>query len=377
MSLNIFLTACGAKTQVNLGIDEPVKPVDNMYTKEEKAYTDSGGAAAVVKTYTTPDGLCFVKVTEEYFDVTLQAESAAKLVSIGSRAFKGCMNLSVTIPVGVTLGGEAFNGVYKVTSLLADNADNSALISSYIGAVMNVSDTNITLSGRTLLKDGSWNTLCLPFSLTAGNIAASPLAGATIKELDNSADGTNLTDGTLTLKFKDATSIEAGKPYIVKWTTTGDAITDPTFRDPAFDNSTEAQANMTVTSYDQNVKFVGQWSPFTIGDTSNGTYDGDINEIIYVAAGNKIGYSSKARTLKSCRAHFWVKPNGTQQAASMINVDFGDGTSSITPNSSLTPNPSPKGEGSDYWYDMSGRKLSQQPTQKGLYIHNGRKVVIK
>ena len=301
----------------------------------------------------------------------------AKLVSIGSRAFKGCMNLSVTIPVGVTLGGEAFNGVYKVTSLLADNADNSALISSYIGAVMNVSDTNITLSGRTLLKDGSWNTLCLPFSLTAGNIAASPLAGATIKELDNSADGTNLTDGTLTLKFKDATSIEAGKPYIVKWTTTGDAITDPTFRDPAFDNSTEAQANMTVTSYDQNVKFVGQWSPFTIGDTSNGTYDGDINEIIYVAAGNKIGYSSKARTLKSCRAHFWVKPNGTQQAASMINVDFGDGTSSITPNSSLTPNPSPKGEGSDYWYDMSGRKLSQQPTQKGLYIHNGRKVVIK
>ena len=76
LSLNIFLTACGAKTQVNLGIDEPVKPVDNMYTKEEKAYTDSGGAAAVVKTYTTPDGLCFVKVTEEYFDVTLQAESA-------------------------------------------------------------------------------------------------------------------------------------------------------------------------------------------------------------------------------------------------------------------------------------------------------------
>ena len=29
------------------------------------------------------------------------------------------------------------------------------------------------------------------------------------------------------------------------------------------------------------------------------------------------------------------------------------------------------------WYDMSGRKLSAKPTQKGLYIHNGKKVIIK
>ena len=297
----------------------------------------------------------------------------AKLVSIGSRAFKDCTALSVTIPAGVTLGGEAFNGVYKVTSLLADNADNSALISSYIGAVMNVSDTNITLSGRTLLKDGSWNTLCLPFSLTAGNIAASPLAGATIKELDNSADGTNLTDGKLTLKFTDATEIEAGKPYIVKWTTTGDAITDPTFRDPAFDNSAEAQANRTVISYDQNVKFVGQWSPFTIGDISNGTYDGDINEILYVASGNKIGYSAKARTLKSCRAHFWVKPNNTNApAVNSINIDWGEGETTQITTTNFT-----NSTNSDEWYTLDGRKLNAKPNAKGVYINNGRKTVIK
>ena len=243
-----------------------------------------------------------------------------------------------------------------------------------------VSDTYITLSGRTLTKDGSWNTLCLPFSLTASNIAASPLAGATIKELDNSADGTNLTNGTLTLKFTDATEIEAGKPYIVKWETKGDAITNPTFRDPAFDNSTEAQANMTVTSYDQNVKFVGQWSPFTIGDTSNGTYDGDINEILYIASGNKIGYSSKARTLKSCRAHFWVKPNGTDApAVNTINVDFGDDVTGVTP--LLSPEgeegASPRGGLVGVWYTLSGTRLDKQPTQKGIYINNGKKVVVK
>jgi hypothetical protein len=44
---------------------------------------------------------------------------------------------------------------------------------------------------------------------------------------------------------------------------------------------------------------------------------------------------------------------------------------------SLTPNPSPKGEGSDYWYDMSGRKLDGKPNTKGVFIHGGRKVVLK
>jgi hypothetical protein len=36
---------------------------------------------------------------------------------------------------------------------------------------------------------------------------------------------------------------------------------------------------------------------------------------------------------------------------------------------SLTPNPSPTGEGSEYWYTLDGRKLSGKPTQKGLYIN--------
>ncbi len=29
------------------------------------------------------------------------------------------------------------------------------------------------------------------------------------------------------------------------------------------------------------------------------------------------------------------------------------------------------------WYDLNGRKLSAKPTAKGLYIHNGKKKVVK
>ena len=42
---------------------------------------------------------------------------------------------------------------------------------------------------------------------------------------------------------------------------------------------------------------------------------------------------------------------------------------------SLTPNPSPQGEGS--WYDLQGRKLEGKPTQKGIYINRNKKTFIK
>ena len=32
---------------------------------------------------------------------------------------------------------------------------------------------------------------------------------------------------------------------------------------------------------------------------------------------------------------------------------------------------------SDIWYDLNGRRLQSEPTQKGVYLHNGRKQVVK
>ncbi|MCR5435256.1 MAG: InlB B-repeat-containing protein [Bacteroidaceae bacterium] len=103
------------------------------------------------------------------------------------------------------------------TLTLANNTDNTTAIDEADGK-----PRNVTLDGRTLYKDGDWNTLCLPFDLSAAQIAASDLAGAKLMELDNTetlyeGHKTGLEDGTLYLNFTDATSIKAGKPYIVKW----------------------------------------------------------------------------------------------------------------------------------------------------------------
>jgi len=79
---------------------------------------------------------------------------------------------------------------------------------------------NLMLSGRTLYTDGDWNTLCLPFAVNS--FSGTPLDGFTVKELDTETayDGhvTGVEGTTLYLNFKDATRIEAGKPYIVKKT---------------------------------------------------------------------------------------------------------------------------------------------------------------
>ena len=251
---------------------------------------------------------------------------------------------------------------------LADNADNSSLIAT---AATSGETLDVTLVGRTLTKDGYWNTLCLPFSLTAEQIAASPLAGATIKTMDNSNTGTSLSDaGALTLKFNTVDAIEAGKPYIVKWETTGDNIVNPTFSNVTISSTTPTP----VENYDQKVTFVGQYSPFSIvaNDALLGDNQGHKNEIIMMATQNNLGYSQTTRQLKCFRCHFYVPANDGELSARSIVVDFGDGETTeigtINNNRETIAN---------QWYTLDGRKLTGKPTTKGVYIHNGRKEVVR
>ena len=141
----------------------------------------------------------------------------------------------------------------------------------------------VTLKDRTLYKDGDWNTLCLPFSMDAEQIAASPLAGATMMELD--ADNSNLTDGTLTLNFSNATAIKAATPYIIKW----DKDTDhPTITDPVFSGVTIVVSPSTEVSFD-GAKFQGTYKPIVWSEENK--------SILFLGDNNKL---------------YWPQPNGDQ-----------------------------------------------------------------
>ena len=262
-----------------------------------------------------------------------------------------------------TLEGEVnFVARYKdIVISLADDGDNSETLYTYNGRKA----ASVTLAGRTLTKNNEWNTLCLPFSLDS--FTDTPLDGATVKEMDNSESGTNLSDdGVLTLKFKKANSIEAGKPYIVKWTS-GEDISNPVFNGVTI-TSTEPTG---VTTYDGKVTFEGQYSPFIIDEDNK-------EEILFVSSGNQIGYVSEnatlPRVLKNFRAHFWAQPNqgnqGSTASARAINIIFDD----MGVTTDLHQVTSDKSQViSDEWYTIDGRKLNGKPAKKGVYIQNGKK----
>ena len=279
-----------------------------------------------------------------------EEQESEEEITIGTRYTATCT---------YTLNGYAytFTSIYDdipVYMVLQDGDDNDETLNQYLNE-----DVDVILYDRTLYKDGGWNTICLPFNLSEEQLAsdACPLKDATIKTLDSSS----FADGTLTLNFKDASSIVAGMPYIVKWES-GDNITAPVFTDVII-SATETQAIETTSTY-----FVGSFSPVSLtgGDKS----------VLYLGAGNKLYYPSADMTIGSCRAVFQLKgieAGDLAQQARAIVLNFGNGET--TRISGLSPDPSPKGEGS--WYDLQGRRISGKPTVHGIYINNGKRVVIK
>lgn len=65
-------------------------------------------------------------------------------------------------------------------------------------------------------------------------------------------------------------------PFI--WRLIGSDIVNPPFNNVTIDNSNDGKALMTVIFYDENVKCVGQWSPFDITAKN-------INEILMLGSG--------------------------------------------------------------------------------------------
>ena len=272
--------------------------------------------------------------------------------------------------------GILYHGTYYMVPAsisLADNADNSTAINTADGFL-----ANVTLSGRTLYKDGNWNTLCLPFNVTDGDetdeftFSGTPLVGATVMELDGTTSGFDASTGTLTLNFNTANSISAGKPYIIKWAE-GTDIANPVFYGVTIDNSDEALARKTVTSTDSKVSFRGIYDPAMIysADHDNlflgigkNAQNEDVSMLFWP---NTTDY-----TLGAFRAYFHVdltETNGVRDI--VLNFDE-QGTQTVIGHTEITEIT----EKADAWYTVNGVKLEKEPTKKGMYIHGNRKVVI-
>ena len=261
-----------------------------------------------------------------------------------------------------------------------NNTNNADLIADWNG----FKATSVTLTGRTLYKDGKWNTLCLPFDIDdlTGTIFDES-TNCTIKTLESSS----INNGELKLNFSGTslTQIVAGKPYIIKWSKPNDYeghesaydIENPTFS--ANGGVTISNANNDYT--DTNVSFCGNYNyqPFGSDNTS-----------ILLIGINKLGesvlyYPQSGAKLGACRAYFQLAKDYTAgtslgQGGSSVRsyvLNFGDDDSATgiiaIGDSQLSTLNSPLSG----WYTLDGRKLNGKPTAKGVYVKNGKKIVIK
>ena len=260
---------------------------------------------------------------------------------------------------GGTAGAASVSGTYNVAPAiinLADNADNSTTINTADGFL-----ANVTLQGRTLYKDGKWNTLCLPFNVT---LSGSPLNGATARPLTSAS----ISGSTLTLTFGDAvTTLKAGTPYIIKWAS-GDNLTeaDLVFEGVVIDDTDRSYDN--GISGDNRVRFLGTYK--------STTFDAADNSILLLGAANKLYYPQNGAGIGAQRAYFKIGEDGASGARiTSFSIDFGDDEATGILNiehSTLNIEHS-----ADAWFTLDGRKLSGKPSVKGVYVNNGRKVIIK
>lgn len=256
---------------------------------------------------------------------------------------------------------DGFNKDATPVTELADDADNSDVLDALNGKT----GAHVSLVGRKLWRDGEWNTLCLPFDL---QIASSVLADAEEIRSLNSASFSPETH-VLTLNFNDpidtadpAATLSTGVPYIVKWANTNDCVENPVFK-----YVTVSNAEPVNTEINDVISFIGTYKPVIFDD-------GD-KSILFMGEGSMLYYPAHDAYVNAFRAYFkladGLHAGDLDSGIKGVVVNFGDGES--TGIFSLEDPTTINGD----WYTIQGIRLNERPTQKGIYIVNGKKVFIK
>lgn len=235
--------------------------------------------------------------------------------------------------------------VPKAKNYTLDETKTDNVIETYENA-------NVTLQ-RTL-EASHWNSFCVPFALDKDQVTQYFGEGTQLRTYEGRCEN-NI------VYFATVENIEAGKPYIMK---PGNAVV----KNPTFEG-----VSMVATGLDDN------GNPQAVGDASTVQMKGIYNHVtlvqdktnIYIGAGNKFYYPADAEAcqMNGLRAYFIV-PEGTDIKKLRANL-YGATTSLgeiFDTEESNTP-----------VYNLQGQCVgnSLSTLKSGIYVQNGKKVVVK
>ena len=207
-------------------------------------------------------------------------------------------------------------------------------------------DNTYVKLNRTLVAN-KWNTLCVPFAISEEEIKANFGEGTLVEKLD-AVNGN-------TVNFADATSIEAGVPYLIKPTVAGTTYTFYGKEVSADDPKTEGNADVT---------FQGIYSPTDI--TNSGTV-----KAAGVTEGGKVLFVNPGSQTKAFRCFFTISDNASITPA-MLKISIKGVETAINSivmdNSNATDNAV---------YNLQGQRVNGNSLTKGIYIKNGKKFAVK
>lgn len=211
---------------------------------------------------------------------------------------------------------------------------------------------NVTLQ-RTL-EASHWNSFCVPFALDKDQVTQYFGEGTQLRTYEGRCEN-NI------VYFATVDNIEAGKPYIMK---PGNAVV----KNPTFEG-----VSMVATDLDTN------GNPQAVGDASTVQMKGIYNHVtlvqdktnIYIGAGNKFYYPADAEAcqMNGLRAYFIV-PEGTDIKKLRANLD--GATTSLGEIFDTEESNTPV-------YNLQGQCVgnSLSTLKSGIYVQNGKKVVVK
>lgn len=217
-----------------------------------------------------------------------------------------------------------------------------------------LADQTITLN-RTLYS--GWNTFCVPFALTQAQLEKAYGNGAVAKYLSDVTIGTE----GVTLHFtpEEGGGIEANKAYLLYLT--ADVTEAKTFSGVTLQRAGDCTTTVRADNGDD-YTFQGILAPTTLA-TNDTQYFLNSDGTAFVLP------RADSSQMKATRAYIIVPtPAGSAQGR-QYRFDFNGTTTAID-------NVTVSGMEDGTWYTISGIRINR-PAAKGVYIHNGRKVIVK
>lgn len=245
---------------------------------------------------------------------------------------------------------EACSGTYTIQLASNDYAPAQTYSDNILRETATVSfnaQDNVDVQLERTLSPEYWNTFCVPFTISADVIKEKFGEGTQVCTF-GSMEGT-------VMNFAHSTSIEAGKPYIVKPTK---EVVDPTF----------TGVNIEATA----AKQVGANGYFMQGIYSVKTDLTTDGTNLFLGDGNKF-YKPLGTTtakMKGMRA-FFIVPQGTNFAALRANID--GATTAIDELTTVVEQPT-----DNRIYNLQGQFVGTNfEGLHGVYVQNGKKVLVK